>query len=630
MGIPTTTEEQYARLRSYLTPAIKGPNADAILTALAAGPASYLINSIAAVNDQLYIATASGQYLDERLAQYGITRPPAIGLSDEVFSQIGILVKNRKQVRDLINKLLDVLFGDEFVRAADDAAAVEPYDLNDGDTLVIRFDDNFTANISFNASQFSNINAASAQEVADAITVSLRDQGLTGTAIAKNDGNGNFVEILSDTIGPASSVTILGGSAQNQLQFPAAVSAGGNMSTQWTVSLQPGGFIRFTWSGGANPQLGKVSVGNYVNIFGGGFASSDNEGSYTITEAVGGAVNASYFQFSNPLGTPGIVTQGSDTAVLFYNPVRKTVISRISYAAVFQTASKVLQVFLPASTKVIKRDRIGSAHIHYPPLVSYTFNAQPAPNDIFTIATGLAIQAGVNFAIGSSIDGTIANMVEALPSSLGVTAYANANVLTVFQNSTSLNMTGTYSGSANIVANGLQGDPVSLQSNQQGPYGYDLTQAFTLSSTITTLAQELDSTQPKVFQVADATQFPNAQGYIVIGYGTQQQEGPIPYIARPSDNTLLISPAYTLKNMFQPGTEVQLIAYKGSVVVTQDGRDYPFYVTDVASGREYAQTLINEITATGINLVITVLYPSDIGLGKAGTKYSEIAAIWGP
>src|SRR5271154_3575830 len=101
MSIPTTTEEQYKRLRSYLNPFLKGPNVDAVLTALASSNASYLINSASAVNDQLYITTASGQYLDERLAQYGITRPAAVGLSDETFRQIGIAVKNRKQVRDL-------------------------------------------------------------------------------------------------------------------------------------------------------------------------------------------------------------------------------------------------------------------------------------------------------------------------------------------------------------------------------------------------------------------------------------------------------------------------------------------------------------------------------------------------
>src|ERR1035437_4739629 len=114
----TTTEEQYKRLRSYLNPYFKGPTVDAVLTALATGNAAYLINNVRAVNDQFYIATAAGTYLDERLAQYGIVRPPAVGLSDDVFRQIGIQVKNRKQVRDLINNLLAAIFGDECVRAS--------------------------------------------------------------------------------------------------------------------------------------------------------------------------------------------------------------------------------------------------------------------------------------------------------------------------------------------------------------------------------------------------------------------------------------------------------------------------------------------------------------------------------
>ena len=99
----TTPAQEYKRLRSYLNPYINGKNTDAVLNALANSDSTYLINNIAAVNDQLYIATASGTYLDERLAQYGISRPPNVGLSDEIFSEIGIAIKNRKQVRDLIN-----------------------------------------------------------------------------------------------------------------------------------------------------------------------------------------------------------------------------------------------------------------------------------------------------------------------------------------------------------------------------------------------------------------------------------------------------------------------------------------------------------------------------------------------
>lgn len=535
----TTQEQEYKRLRSYLNPYIKGPAVDAVLNSLASSSSSYLINNVRAVNDQLYIASASGQYLADRLSQYGITAPPSLGLSDDVFRQIGIEVKNRKQVRDLINNLLDAIFSDEFVRATSKSTAFAPYNLHDGDTLILNFDSRQTdATITFNASQFSNIAAATAQEVADAITKSLRSQGLTGTAIANNDGNGDYVEILSDTIGPASSVTIFGGRAQNELKFPDPIGAGGNASTQWTLSLRPGGVIRFTWTGGANPNLGLVSVNNYVNVYGGGFTSSANEGTFTILASVGGLPGSSYFEVSNPLGTAAIVTQGTDTAILFYNPARQTIASRKSYAAVYQVENRLLEIFLPAATKVIRRDRIGSAHIHDP------------------------------------------------------------------------------------------SDPLSSLPNQPGPYGYDLTQSFTISAIGTTLSQQVDSNSSKVIQVADSSSFPDQMGYIVLGYGTQQQEGPIPYIARPSSNTLLISPAYNVQNVHPTGEDVAYV-YKNPVVISKDGFDYPFYLTGVVDGRTYAQDLITEIAATGINVVFTILYPGDVGLGKAGTPNSEIVEIWG-
>lgn len=535
----TTPEEQYKRLRQYLNPYIKGPAVDAVLQALAVGNAAYLIDNVRAVNDQLYVVTASGRYLDERLAEFGITRPPSVGLSDEVFRDIGIEVKNRKQVRDLINQLLSAIFGDEYTRAIDQARAFEPYNLKDGDQLIINFDDKNTVPVTFKTGDFQSIAAATAQEVADAITKNLRALGYSGTAIAKNDGNGNYVQILSDTIGPASSVTVVGGRAQNELRFDSPVPASANMSTQWTLSLQPGGKIRFTWSGGANPSLGKVSEGDYVNIFGGGFASTANEGSYTVLDSKGGPVGSSYFEVENPLGTSGVVVQGVDSAILFFKPVRKTLASRQSYAAVYQSQSRTLQVFLPAATQVIRRGRIGSAHLHDP------------------------------------------------------------------------------------------SDPVSLEPDQEGPYMYDLSQPFTVSNVGTLLDQNLDGTMPRVIAVNDASQFPDAQGNIILGYGTALQEGPIPYISRPSSNTLLISPAYTIKNIHASGTDVSLVAAKAPVDLSRDGLDYPFYITDVVSGRLYAQDLINSVAATGINIVFTILYPSDIGLGKWGTQYTENPAIWG-
>lgn len=535
----TTVEQEVKRLRSYLNPYIKGTTTDAVLYALASGCSSYLVNTIKAVNDQLYITSASGRYLEERLAEFNITKPSGVGISDDVFRQIGIEVKNRKLVRDLINNLLNAIFGDEFVRASNSSRAFEPYNLSDGDTLIINFDQNNTVTITFTAGEFDNIATAKAQEVADAITKTLRSFGYSGTAIAKDDGDGPYVELISDTIGASSSVTVMGGSAQNVLRFDSPVGAGGNMSTQWTLSIKPGGLVRFTWTGGADPQLGKLNIGNYVNIFGGGFTSSTNEGSYTIESFLGGAVGVAYFEVYNPFGTSGIVTQGADDAVLFYNPVRKTLSSNLSYAVLYQTQGKVLQIFLPATTKVIRRDRIGSAHLHDP------------------------------------------------------------------------------------------SDPQSLLPNQEGPYMYDLSQPFVVSDINSALTQNLDSTMPRIFNVADSSNFPDDQGYLIFEYGHQNQEGPVPYISRPSSTTLSISPAYTVQKSHPIGSNVALISQKSPVSLPLDGSAFEFFVTDVVSGRIYAQDLINSIAATGINVVFTILYPSDKGLGKWSSDYSEISYIYG-
>ena len=75
---------------------------------------------------------------------------------------------------------------------------------------------------------------------------------------------------------------------------------------------------------------------------------------------------------------------------------------------------------------------------------------------------------------------------------------------------------------------------------------------------------------------------------------------------------------------------ISLIAQNSPANPSKDGSDFPFFLTDSVAGRIYAEDLINEITATGIIVMIYILYPSDIGLGKAGDQVnSEKYYIWG-
>jgi len=353
-------EDEQKRLRSYLNPSIRGPGTDAVLNALSTG-ASYLINNVEQINDMLYVVTAEGQYLDQLLAGRNITRPDNVGLADEAFREIGIAISTRKQVRDLVHEILRIVYGEDFVRASIQAEELETYALENGDNLIVSFDDQPPVTIVFKASQFSNINSATAQEVSDAITKETRRLGRKGSAIAKDDGIGGYPVLISETNGPSSSVRVLGGKAQNKLRFAEIRQTTGLAATQWTISIENGGIIRATWSGGPDPSVGKVNKDDYVNIYGTAF-SAVNRGTFTITNSHGGVSGEAYVEWENPTGVSETTAQGNDEGILFFSPERKTLVSKNTFAAAFQTENRLLEVFMPATTKVVRRNRIGSTH----------------------------------------------------------------------------------------------------------------------------------------------------------------------------------------------------------------------------------------------------------------------------
>jgi hypothetical protein len=72
-----------------------------------------------------------------------------------------------------------------------------------------------------------------------------------------------------------------------------------------------------------------------------------------------------------------------------------------------------------------------------------------------------------------------------------------------------------------------------------------------------------------------------------------------------------------------------LVQNVGQLLPNTRGLDYQFYITDIVSARVYAENLIKDVVAEGIRLSITIIYPSDVGLGKAGTPESEVKTVFG-
>ena len=754
MSRHTNTAEQYKRLRGYLSPAFAGPNTTAILTALASSVAVPLVDLLEQINDQLYICTASGTYLDDKLAEYGVSRPPVIGLSDELFRELGIAVINRKQIRSLILDILSIIFGQNTTNANVNTTRYEPYFLQDNEQLLIAFDGGSPITVTFTAGQFTNINAALAEEVADAITKSLRAQGKKGSAYVTNDGVGNLVTVQSDTQGPSSQVEILGGRAQNALQFPGLrpttagigtyasdtyhgivftaantgsignsislifdgiqtvstivtawnvahptnqVSFSGlgsvvppsgtanlNIATTWTVTPTVDGGAVYTWTGaGSNPSLDFVHVGDYVNIFDYAFdanvfaGNETNQGTFTVVAV---AVDGSSFTVQNFLlsvvdqatSPAQFVAQSYGDSVLFYEPIKDTIASLFRFASVYQSQANLLEIIMPATSQIIRRDRIGAMYIH-----------DGSGTHASTTYSGIIFTAVSNGTVGNSIsltfDGTsdVATIVDAwnLANPTNTVSFSSQQnhssttydgILFVAENNGSsgslISLTfdgiatvnfvvnawnlanptnqvlfdglGTFVPSAGVaqlsgfvppfgvaaLSGGVNPDEGLLD---LGPYTYDPQQLFTLLHQHSTLLNTVSSTTGQLLFIQNSEGFPDAQGYVMIDFGTENQEGPIPYLNVPSSQSILLSPAYVMQKIHAVGASVNLVL-KQNVIPATDGSDYQGYVTTVAAGRIYGQTLIESIVAAGLNIVFTIVYPNTIGLGR-----NEAPWVWG-
>jgi uncharacterized phage protein gp47/JayE len=105
-------------------------------------------------------------------------------------------------------------------KAAKTTLNQEPFLLADGQTLLVEIDEGDVQVVSFAGGDFANIAAATAQEVADAITADLTN--------AEAVDAGGMVRLVSDKEGSGSAVRIRGGTAAESLAFTRELFRGFN------------------------------------------------------------------------------------------------------------------------------------------------------------------------------------------------------------------------------------------------------------------------------------------------------------------------------------------------------------------------------------------------------------------
>lgn len=191
----------------------------------------------------------------------------------------------------------------------------------------------------------------------------------------------------------------------------------------------------------------------------------------------------------------------------------------------------------------------------------------------------------------------------------------------------------------------LQKDPDSLPkimtmkenpADIPGPYLYDPKGGFGITGITSTITQQLDQyLQYKTVLVSDATEFPDAQGYLVFNFGFENQVGPVKYLGKISNSELILDYSFKFTKTLEDGNTITLLKDKGAFVPESPETVGSFYLTDSSSGRVAAEKTLNDIAAEGIPINKTITYPGDIGIGNEGYpdkgnyKISDIVNAFG-
>lgn len=308
---------------------------------------------IEAVREQFFIKTASRPYLDRLGANNKVSRPPFIGMDDPTFRKyIPILAWQPKQVKLIIDSLLDIFFFQESTTAFLTSDLSSPFNLEDGWELEYVVDGFKTERIEFKAEDFGDINNATAEEVVAA----WNRQAKHSFAIAFTDSISQltFIRFFTDTIGSKGSIEITGGRANIALRFNGFLEdAGTGNNTEWTVT-KVGDLVTFEHTAGNAPGINVLQAGDIIlsNI-------TDNSGSFVLEEV---DIANNKISFRNLFGTPGVFTQTSDRDTKFLRPFKAVVYTNDRRAVTWEVNQGEIVVEMPTSPPVVRRSLSGSSH----------------------------------------------------------------------------------------------------------------------------------------------------------------------------------------------------------------------------------------------------------------------------
>lgn len=148
-----------------------------------------------------------------------------------------------------------------------------------------------------------------------------------------------------------------------------------------------------------------------------------------------------------------------------------------------------------------------------------------------------------------------------------------------------------------------------------GPYVFDQDCGYSVTSIKTTIADPIDSNgQYAILDLASNVGFPDQEGWVIIGFGTQYQTKPIKYFGLYGSIGILLDFQHKFTEDIPLGTEIVLVTRESLNPELAGG----LYATASDAGVVAAKKTIETIVAAGVDLDFDITYPGDRGLGAEG------------
>lgn len=310
---------------------------------------------ISEVRKQFFIKTASRPYIDRLAANHKISRPKLVGMDDPSFRQyIPVLSYQPKQVKLIVDQLLDIFFFKESTTAFISSSNYQPFVFKNGWELELLIDEQYIDRVIFTTNDFTNISNASANEIVAAIN--RQTKYCYATAYYDSVSKNTFIKIFSNTVGSKGSLRVNGGRANIALRLNGFIDVAGNgINTQWNVT-KIGDQVNLSYIGGTNPNLNVLEAGDIIII-----DLTGNEGSFAISNV---DLVTNSVTFTNLFATVGTFTNLTANDVKFIRPNKYVAYLNPKRAMTWETSPGEITVEMPTSPPVVKRSLQGSIHVN--------------------------------------------------------------------------------------------------------------------------------------------------------------------------------------------------------------------------------------------------------------------------